>query len=87
MTFPFLQSVEKGYDYRAVHEELDRFWTQLDVPHTDLLPVFEGMPAGEVTVNRFDPHPNERANTLAAKAIESFLREQLLVAPTPPNPR
>jgi hypothetical protein len=44
----------------------------------DLLPVFAGLPREEqMTVNRYDPHPNERANNLAAKAIEPFLVRQL----------
>jgi hypothetical protein len=77
VTFPFLQSVGGDYSYKPVHDELNGLWTKLRVPHLDLLPVFAGMPAQQITVNRYDAHPNERANALAAKAIESFLVEQL----------
>ena len=75
--FPFMQSVAQNYEYRFAHDELNDFWTQLNVPHLDLLPVFAGLPAERITVNAYDPHPNELANAMAAKAIEPFLMEQV----------
>ena len=77
VTFPFLQSVGNNYEYAAAHEQLGRLWNHLGVPHLDLLPVFEGSPAGQITVNRYDPHPNEQAMAMAAGAIEPFLLEQI----------
>jgi len=77
VTFPFLQALGPNYEYRSAHEALNRLWTQLEVPHLDLLPIFAGVPQEQLTVNRYDPHPNERANALAAKAIEPFLVGQL----------
>lgn len=77
ITFPFLQSLGEGYGYRAVHAQLARFWSGLGVPYLDLLPVFDGRSSGQITVNRFDPHPNEAANAMAARAIEPFLMTQL----------
>jgi lysophospholipase L1-like esterase len=77
VTFPFLQAVGENYEYRSIHDELDRLWAQLNVPQLDLLPVFAGWPRELITVNRYDPHPNERANSLAARAIEPFLVELL----------
>ena len=56
-----------------MHEELDRFWRQLGVPHLDLLPVYAGIPGQELVVNPYDAHPNEYANRLAAKAVGKFL--------------
>src|SRR5256885_382239 len=49
------------------------FWREQKVPHLDLLPVFKDLPPSRITVNRFDPHPNEYANQLAARAIDEFL--------------
>ena len=38
VTFPFLDALGPDYAYKTVHEELDRFWRELGVPHLDLLP-------------------------------------------------
>jgi lysophospholipase L1-like esterase len=74
VTFPFLHALGPHYSYRPVHEKLDVFWRSLGVPHLDLLPVFEGLPPSRLTVNRFDAHPNEYANQLAAAAIDKWLQ-------------
>jgi lysophospholipase L1-like esterase len=75
VTFPFLNALGPDYEYRAVHDKLDRFWQELGVPQLDLLPVYEGLPPSEVTVNRYDAHPNELANRLAAQAIDQWLQK------------
>ena len=77
VTFPFMNALGPGYEYRAIHENLDRFWEAQGVPHLDLLPVFEGQPVKKLTLNRFDPHPNEAAHALAAEAIGDFLDSQV----------
>lgn len=87
VTFPFLQSLGPNYEYQPIHAELDRFWRQLEVPQLDLLPVFAGLAPEQLTVNRYDPHPNEYANALAAKALDPFLVEQLKTQrPASPSP-
>lgn len=75
--FPFLQSLGTNYEYQSIHDELNRFWTELNVPHLDLLPTFAGVPREDLMVNAYDPHPNEFANSLAAKRIEAFLVDQM----------
>jgi hypothetical protein len=60
-----------------VHQELSEFWKQKDVPQLDLLSTFTGLARERITVNAYDPHPNELANSLAAKAIEGFLVDQV----------
>jgi lysophospholipase L1-like esterase len=73
VTFPFLHALGPRYEYRFIHEKLDGLWRELGVPHLDLLPVFEGLPSSALTVNRYDAHPNERANQMAAEAIDQWL--------------
>jgi hypothetical protein len=75
VTFPFLHALGPKYEYRFIHDKLDRLWLELGVPQLDLLPVYEGLPSSRVTVNRFDAHPNECANKLAAEAIDKWLQE------------
>lgn len=75
LTFPFLNALGPNYEYQFVHDELNAFWREENVPHLDLLPVFQGMKPAELTVNAFDAHPNERANAIAAEKLDAFLRE------------
>ena len=75
VTFPFLHVLGPHYDYKPVHEKLDAFWREQNVPHLGLLNVFESSEPGDIVVNKFDAHPNERAHTLAATAIAGFLEE------------
>jgi hypothetical protein len=75
--FPFVHQLGPDNPYKATHEKLSRFWHELDVPCRDLLPAFEQHPGENFTVNRYDPHPNERAHAIAADAIQEFLESQL----------
>jgi hypothetical protein len=77
ITFPFLQSLGENYEYEFIHRELNRFWGELQVPHLDLFATFGAVPRERLIVNKYDPHPNELANSLAADAIEKFLVEQV----------
>jgi lysophospholipase L1-like esterase len=73
VTFPLLNALGPNYEYRFIHDKLDQLWRELGVPQLDLLPVYEGLPPSQLTVNRYDAHPNERANRLAAEAIDKWL--------------
>jgi hypothetical protein len=73
VTFPFLDALGPDYPYNGVHEQLSRFWQEQGVPHLDLLPVYARLSPSELVVNAHDAHPNERANRLAAEALEAFL--------------
>ncbi|MEI6784577.1 MAG: hypothetical protein WCQ21_27100 [Verrucomicrobiota bacterium] len=46
------------------------------MPQLDLLPVYAGLPPGQLTVNHYDAHPNEGANKLAAEAIDRWFQER-----------
>lgn len=72
VTFPFLHALGPDYPYRFVHAQLDEAWRELGVPHLDLLEVFKELSPSELTVNRHDAHPNERANQLLAEALEGW---------------
>jgi lysophospholipase L1-like esterase len=85
--FPFLHMTQAYDEFRPVHQKLDQFWEESGVPCLDLLPFFEGLPPKKITINRFDPHPNEFAHALAAKKIDQFLSEQLRGDPRPVTSR
>jgi hypothetical protein len=73
VTFPFLHALGANYDYGFVHHELNQLWSDLEVPHLDLLPVYAGFDSKELTVNAHDAHPNELADKLAAEAIDRVI--------------
>jgi hypothetical protein len=73
VTFPFLNALGSKYEYGFVHDELNQFWSDLQVPHLDLLPVYKDLGAKDLTVNPHDAHPNELADKLAADAINRAL--------------
>jgi hypothetical protein len=77
VTFPFVHAVGPNYPFRSAHDRLNEIWAVLKVPHLDLLPVYSNLPPASITVNRYDPHPNELANRLAAEKVDPFLREQM----------
>ena len=81
VTFPFLHALGPDYKYKFVHDELNQFWREAKVPHLDLLPIYANLPPKQITVNRFDVHPNEYAHSLAADAIDKFLKEQMATTP------
>jgi hypothetical protein len=81
VTFPFLQSIGPDYKYQFIHDELNEMWSGLGVPCLDLLPVFTSWPADKLTVNRYDAHPDEFANAIAAERIGSFLQSNLVSHP------
>ena len=83
VTFPFFQGLGPQYAYQTMHDQLNQCWRALGVPHLDLLTVYRSLPPGKLIVNRYDQHPNEYAQALAADAIGKFLQEQL-AAPQQP---
>lgn len=83
VTFPFLHALGKDYDYADVHDRLRTFWQEQDVPHLDLLTVYEGVPGEELILSSHDVHPGKRAHEMAGRAIAAFLDEQLTAQPDP----
>jgi hypothetical protein len=77
VTFPFLHAVENDYTYRDIHQRLDDFWSEIEVPHLDLLEVYAGKAAEELVISSRDAHPNEHAHAMAASAIATFVDEQM----------
>ena len=90
VTFPSVQLIRSNYEFRDVHQRLNDFWRSLEVPHLDLLPVYEPYTDRQLMVNAYDSHPNEFAHALAADAIARFLEEQIRWKgghrPKPPAP-
>lgn len=77
VTFPYFNMLGPHYQFEFAHKRLDDFWRSLSVPNVDLLPAYGGIAPEKLMVNRFDAHPNEYANALAAPLIEKMLLEQL----------
>ena len=74
VTFPFLNALGPKYPYHDIHKTLEIVWKELGVPPLDLYSIFEKYKPSQVTVNRFDAHPNPFAHQLAADAIIKWLK-------------
>jgi len=71
--FPFVSDVGENYPFRAAHERIVDFCKTEKIPVLDLEPIFRSHAGENLVVSRFDGHPNERANAVAAQAIEDQL--------------
>lgn len=67
--FPFLHNLDDEYPFTRAHERLQQYCNKHEIPCADLLPAMRGRSDNELTVNRFDAHPNELAHRLAAEVI------------------
>ena len=73
VVFPFLHNLGPDYPFRDVHAQWTAWGRQSGVRVLDLLETLEAHVAEGLTVNRYDAHPNERAHSLAAEALETGL--------------
>lgn len=74
--FPMMNLVE-GSEFAL--QPMRRFWQGRNVPCLDLSPFFKPFSATELTVNSSDSHPSKFAHSLAADAIEVFLKQNGLL--------
>jgi len=79
--FPFLHNLGPDYPFAKAHEQLRELGRIEGIPVLDLEPVLRGHSAQELTVNRFDNHPNEFCHSLAAQAIFDWLKSPAEAAP------
>jgi lysophospholipase L1-like esterase len=81
--FPFVQDLKGDDVFRDARSKIVDLCKSQKVPVLDLEPVLRAHADENLTVSRFDAHPNERAHALAAEAIEKDLLGDL-VAPKKP---
>jgi len=81
IVFPFMQKLGDEHPFRDAHKIIVDYCQPRGIPVLDLEPVM-GEHAGEnLTVNRFDAHPNEAAHAIAADAILEQLLSENPVSP------
>lgn len=76
--FPLLHDFH-DYPFQEIHDKIQDFCQQNDIPLLDLLPSFSQHEAESLWVHPSDYHPNSIAHQLAAEEICSFLRDQGLL--------
>jgi len=72
--FPFLHDLDDERFHQA-YDQLADFCEREEIPFLNLLPTLRAHGEEGLIVNRFDPHPNEWAHSLAADAVIQFLDE------------
>jgi hypothetical protein len=80
--FPFLTELGSGYPFAKAHRKIMSFCETKGVNTLDLEPVFRRHAGENLTVNRFDSHPNETAHRIAADAIRDGLLSDLIQGDT-----
>jgi hypothetical protein len=76
--FPFLHDLSGEDSFKAARTRLADFCKSEKIPFLDLDPVFRQHAGENLMVSRFDAHPNERANAIAAEAMEKDLLADLV---------
>lgn len=72
--FPFLNAIGENYEFRPIHEKLDKYFQDRGVATMDLLPVYMKYSSKELVVSRYDAHPNAKAHAIAADEIDRFVK-------------
>jgi len=67
--FPFLTNLGGDDPFQPAYDRIVAHCRDAGIPCLDLRPVLTQHKRDGLIVNRFDPHPNERAHELAARAI------------------
>ncbi len=78
--FPFLHNLGPDYPFQEVHTQIQAGCSDLEIPCIDLEPALNRHSNQTLTVNPFDAHPNELANSIVAD--ELF---EKLIAHSSPN--
>lgn len=73
--FPFLQNIGQESPFDHAREVVRECCGELGVPVLDLYDTLSEHAKENLTVSRFDAHPNPRAHELAAEAIVPFVSE------------
>lgn len=77
VAFPFLHNLGPDYEFLHAHRQLAEFCEASDIRFLDLEPVLTPLADQQLTVNRFDNHPNEYCHQVVAEAIADQLLADL----------
>jgi len=69
IVFPFLFLLNKNYQAIGVHNMLDKYLKEQNNIVIDMTPKLINIHNKKLMVNRFDSHPNEYVNSIAANAL------------------
>jgi lysophospholipase L1-like esterase len=78
VVFPVISDF-KNYQFFMVHRFAEKIASENDFHFLDLFNDFSNYTAEEISVNKYDYHPNELGHSIAAKAIlKSFINQAIL---------
>ncbi|MCM8775289.1 MAG: SGNH/GDSL hydrolase family protein [Candidatus Omnitrophica bacterium] len=75
--YPVLYHLDERYPFTQIHEKIRRFCESKGIETVDLLEAFRGMKDKDLWVHPLDPHPNEKAQRLAARELAKSLHPWL----------
>lgn len=77
--FPYMNLIGSNYPYFDIHKKIVEVFKNKNIPAIDLLEIYLDYGSAKLIVNKFDYHPNEKANNLAFKELYKKIKKfQLL---------
>ena len=73
----FAFDMDETYPYRAIHETIRDWGEQLDIPTTDMWPIFEGMMHEEFQIP-YDGHPTPLSHQWMGEWIANAFVQRIL---------
>ena len=78
---PYFVSLNENHPGLPAYEVIEAFFREQAVPVTGVFPYVKGLQAGDLWINMFDGHPNEKGHAYIAKAALDLIRENQLLQP------
>jgi hypothetical protein len=75
MIFPLFFNTQKNYPFSKAHTYLTSEMKRRNIQTLDLLPSYLGIQDSELWVHPIDQHPNDYAQSIAAKALRDWMIE------------
>ncbi len=72
VVFPMISKLGEDYPYRGLHELVDAFLLEHDIPFLDLLERFEPLDEHDLWAHPHDQHPNDVGHLIIAEEVLAF---------------
>lgn len=72
LIFPWMVDFS-NYPFQEAHKNIGHQLKAMDIPYIDLLPLYSTHSNQDLIVSQTDLHPNDKAQSLSAKALDQFI--------------
>jgi hypothetical protein len=75
--YPLMIGLDGQYPLAPIHARVRKMMEDAGLPVLDLWPAFKGSRTSDLQVHPADHHPNSKAHSIAARAIQNWLQKDL----------